>query len=228
VRHLLNRNSRSSSRKNIHAHYDIGNAFYRLWLDETMNYSERAVRAPTARRRHGRRAQKAKVRRALAECWRAGRRRPACWRSAAAGARWPSRPSPSFGAHASRASRCRTEQLACARAAPGSARGLAGARRPAAAGLPRHRRRPFDAVCSIEMFEAVGREYWASYFADACARQLKAGGRRLHPDHHHPRRPASSATSRSTDFIQQYIFPGGMLPSPAARSGRRRSARAWR
>ena len=39
VRHWLNRNSRRGSRKNIHAHYDLGNAFYREWLDETMNYS---------------------------------------------------------------------------------------------------------------------------------------------------------------------------------------------
>ena len=39
VKHLLNRNSRQGSRKNIHAHYDIGNPFYSLWLDETMNYS---------------------------------------------------------------------------------------------------------------------------------------------------------------------------------------------
>src|SRR5690606_208485 len=39
VRHLLNRNSRTNSRKNVHAHYDLGNAFYGLWLDGTMNYS---------------------------------------------------------------------------------------------------------------------------------------------------------------------------------------------
>jgi len=39
IKHLLNRNSRHGSRRNIHAHYDIGNPFYRLWLDETMNYS---------------------------------------------------------------------------------------------------------------------------------------------------------------------------------------------
>ena len=39
LRHLMRRNSRSNSRKNIHAHYDLGNAFYQLWLDDTMNYS---------------------------------------------------------------------------------------------------------------------------------------------------------------------------------------------
>ncbi|MBX3638310.1 MAG: class I SAM-dependent methyltransferase, partial [Rubrivivax sp.] len=63
VKHLLNRNSRRGSRKNIHAHYDIGNPFYRLWLDETMNYSaalfDGDLAQPTAD------AQRAKVRRAL-------------------------------------------------------------------------------------------------------------------------------------------------------------------
>jgi cyclopropane-fatty-acyl-phospholipid synthase len=73
---------------------------------------------------------------------------------------------------------------------------------------------PFDAICSIEMVEAVGSEYWSTYFA-AVSKLLKPGGhacvqsividdalfeRYLH----------------STDFIQQYIFPGGCLPSPSA------------
>lgn len=63
IKHLLNRNNRSNSRKNIHAHYDLGNAFYKLWLDGTMNYSsawfEGDQTQPMAQ------AQKAKVRRAL-------------------------------------------------------------------------------------------------------------------------------------------------------------------
>jgi cyclopropane-fatty-acyl-phospholipid synthase len=73
---------------------------------------------------------------------------------------------------------------------------------------------PYDAVASIEMFEAVGREYWASYF-QTVHRQLKPGGRAC----------IQTITIRddlferylkSTDFIQQYIFPGGLLPSPQA------------
>ena len=66
LRHWLNRNTRSGSRKNIHAHYDLGNAFYRLWLDESMNYSSAWFNGdwnqPMAQ------AQMAKVRRALEEC----------------------------------------------------------------------------------------------------------------------------------------------------------------
>jgi len=73
---------------------------------------------------------------------------------------------------------------------------------------------PYDAICSIEMFEAVGREYWPAYFA-MLSRSLKSGGRACIQtitirDDLYPR------YLRSTDFIQQYIFPGGLLPSPEA------------
>ncbi|MFP5323839.1 MAG: SAM-dependent methyltransferase, partial [Gammaproteobacteria bacterium] len=62
VRHKLNRNSRTNSRKNIHAHYDLGNAFYQLWLDPTMNYSSAWFQTPEQDMVS---AQHAKVRRAL-------------------------------------------------------------------------------------------------------------------------------------------------------------------
>ena len=65
LRHRLNRNSRAGSRKNIHAHYDLGNAFYRLWLDETMSYSSAWFEGDMARDTAD--AQLAKVRRALRE-----------------------------------------------------------------------------------------------------------------------------------------------------------------
>jgi cyclopropane-fatty-acyl-phospholipid synthase len=72
---------------------------------------------------------------------------------------------------------------------------------------------PYDAVCSIEMIEAVGQEYWPTYF-QTISRMLKPGGRAC----------IQSITIddalferyvHSTDFIQQYIFPGGCLPSPS-------------
>jgi hypothetical protein len=78
----------------------------------------------------------------------------------------------------------------------------------------RHADAPFDAIVSIEMFEAVGREYWRGYFETlrAC---LKPGGHAciqtitIRDD-------LFERYVRSTDFIQQYIFPGGLLPSPSA------------
>ena len=66
LRHLLRRNTRAGSKKNIHAHYDLGNAFYQRWLDETMNYSSALFSGPEPTQDlHA--AQHAKVRRALRE-----------------------------------------------------------------------------------------------------------------------------------------------------------------
>jgi cyclopropane-fatty-acyl-phospholipid synthase len=78
-------------------------------------------------------------------------------------------------------------------------------------------RQPFDAIVSIEMFEAVGREYWRGYF-QTLRDCLKPGGLAciqtitLRED-------LFARYLRSTDFIQQYIFPGGLLPSIRLRAG---------
>ena len=129
------RNTRRGSRKNIHAHYDLGNAFYALWLDPTMNYSQRLVR---------RRPAQSLARRAAGQGAPRAARLPAC----SAG-----RPRAGDRLRLGRAGRVRgarirrartgvtlsTEQLACAQARARAA-GLASGR-PAPAGLPRHRRR---------------------------------------------------------------------------------------
>jgi cyclopropane-fatty-acyl-phospholipid synthase len=87
---------------------------------------------------------------------------------------------------------------------------------------PEFQAKPFDAVVSIEMFEAVGQEYWASYFA-TLQRCLIPGGRAciqtitIRDD-------LFERYSRSTDFIQQYIFPGGLLPSQSVFEAQARSA----
>ena len=208
IKHLLNRNSRKGSRKNIHAHYDIGNPFYRLWLDETMNYSsalfEGDFSKPTAD------AQAAKVRRAIAECEvQPGQRllEIGCgWGALAECA------AAEFGAKVTGVT-LSTEQLEFARERMARA-GLA-----AQADLRLQDYRdiddgPYDAIASIEMFEAVGREYWGSFFSTLRDR-LKVGGRAciqtitIRDD-------LFERYVRGTDFIQQYIFPGGLLPSPRA------------
>jgi cyclopropane-fatty-acyl-phospholipid synthase len=205
VRHLLNRNSRQGSRKNIHAHYDIGNAFYRQWLDETMNYSSAWFDGDLSRPMPE--AQHAKVRRALQEC----RVQPG-QRLLEIGCGWGALAEAAageFGAHVTGVT-LSTEQLEWARERLAK-KGLA---ERADLRLQDYRDiadEPFDAIASIEMFEAVGREYWASFFATINDR-LKPGGRAC----------IQSITIRddlfdryvkSTDFIQQYIFPGGLLPS---------------
>ena len=206
LRHLRNRNSKAGSARNIHAHYDLGNAFYKEWLDETMNYSSAWFEGDLSKPMPE--AQDAKVRRALTSAQvKPGDRvlEIGCGWGALAemGAR-------EFGAHVTGVT-LSTEQLAW------------GKRRTA--GLPVNLRlqdyrdigresldAPFDAICSIEMVEAVGRAYWPSYF-EAVARLLKPGGRAciqsiVIDD------ALWSRYVGSTDFIQQYIFPGGCLPCP--------------
>jgi cyclopropane-fatty-acyl-phospholipid synthase len=98
-----------------------------------------------------------------------------------------------------------------------------GRQRLADAGLPGELRfqdyrdiadEPFDAIVSIEMFEAVGRAYWPTFFK-TIAQRLKPGGRACIQSIT-IRDDLFERYVRSTDFIQQYIFPGGLLPSPGA------------
>lgn len=209
VRHLFNRNTRTNSRKNIHAHYDLGNAFYRLWLDETMNYSsawfEGQLEGDMVT------AQRAKVRRALRM---AGVREGD--RVLEIGCGWGALAEMAvteFGASLTGVT-LSTEQLAWGQE---RVAGL-GPQAAARADLRLQDYRdvsdgPYDAICSIEMFEAVGREYWPTYF-QSVARLLKDGGRAciqsiVIDDGLFER------YIRSTDFIQQYIFPGGCLPCPS-------------
>jgi len=204
LRHLFNRNSKAGSRRNIHAHYDIGNAFYRLWLDPSMTYSSALFSAPDMSLQ---RAQQAKYARILSQL------------NVTEGARlleigcgW--------GGFAELATQDRmhvtgltisTEQLAFAEQRLQKA-GLA---EGADLRLQDYRdvSGEFDGIASIEMFEAVGEQYWDSYFSTV-ARRLKQGARAC----------IQTITiddalfdryRKGSDFIQQYIFPGGMLPSPS-------------
>jgi cyclopropane-fatty-acyl-phospholipid synthase len=208
VKHLLNRNSRRGSKKNIHAHYDIGNPFYRLWLDETMNYSSALFNGDLHQPMP--QAQHAKVRRALTECQlKPGQRllEIGCgWGALAEAA------AADFRARVTGVT-LSSEQLAYAQ----ERQRKAGVSDRVELRLQDYRDindEPFDAIASIEMFEAVGREYWASYFATLNSK-LRAGGRAC----------IQSITIRDdlferyvsgTDFIQHYIFPGGLLPSASA------------
>jgi cyclopropane-fatty-acyl-phospholipid synthase len=207
ARHLLNRNSKAGSRKNIHAHYDLGNEFYRLWLDDTMNYSSAWFAGDTARPLAD--AQRAKVRRALGECG----VRPGS-RLLEIGCGWgmlAQTAAAEYGARVVGVTLSK-EQLDW-----GDQRLVqAGLADRAELRLQDYRDiadEPFDAICSIEMFEAVGREYWDAFFA-TLRDKLKPGGRAC-VQTITIRDDLFDRYVRSTDFIQQYIFPGGCLPSPA-------------
>ena len=215
IRHLLNRNTKTNSRKNIHAHYDLGNSFYSLWLDGTMNYSSGIFEGDLQQDMP--QAQHAKVRRALHM---AGVQQGQ--RVLEIGCGWGAlaeKATVEFGAHITGVT-LSTEQLAWAQ------QRLAALGMDTRADLRLQDYRdindgPYDAICSIEMLEAVGREYWPTYF-QSVARLLKPGGRACIQSIVIQDR-LFDRYIRSTDFIQQYIFPGGCLPCP---SEFRREARA--
>ena len=206
IAHRLRRNSRRGSAANIHAHYDLGNDFYRLFLDESMTYSCAVFGdgddLATAQRRK------------LDLVCDALRLAPGD-EVLEIGCGWGS-----FALHAARERGCRVTAVTISQAQHALA-----AERVAAAGLGDRvdvqRRdyrdlpaRAFDKIASIEMFEAVGREYWPAYFA-AAARALRPGGRMLlqtiaMPD------ARFDAYRRNVDWTQKHIFPGSCIPGLAA------------
>jgi len=210
LRHWGRRNTRAQARKNIHAHYDLGNDFYALWLDPTMTYSSALFahdpvdpHAPAGEAEIAA-AQQAKYRRVLDEL----RLAPGS-RVLEIGCGWGG-----FAETAARAGHLlkgltlSSAQLAWAQ------RRLERQDLPAELVLQDYRdeRGQYDGVASIEMFEAVGQAYWPSYFGTV-ARALKRGGRACIQTIEIADR-LFDRYRRGTDFIQQYVFPGGMLPSP--------------
>ncbi|WP_342113562.1 cyclopropane-fatty-acyl-phospholipid synthase family protein [Pseudoduganella sp. OTU4001] len=214
-RHLLRPNTRAGSKRNIHAHYDLGNDFYALWLDPSWTYSSALFDGDFTLPL--REAQTRKYQRIIDTLGlRAG------MRVLEIGCGW--------GGFAEQAA----QQGIHVHGLTISPSQLKHAKqRISAQGLDdrvelelrdyRDIDGDYDAVVSIEMFEAVGEQYWPDYFK-AVSRRLRPGGKALVQSITIGERHFERYRS-STDFIQQYIFPGGMLPSverfiqQAARAG---------
>ncbi len=208
VKHWLNRNSRAGSKRNIHAHYDLGNQFYRLWLDPSMTYSSALYNGDFSLSLE--QAQTAKYQRILSQL-----SDKTSQQILEIGCGWGGFAELAIQAgHEVTGLTLSTEQLEWAkkRLAPDSTNS---ARRSAAERLLlqdyRDTNGQFDAIVSIEMFEAVGEQYWGSYF-DCLSRNLKSGGLAVVQTIVIADQLFERYRS-NTDFIQQYIFPGGMLPS---------------
>jgi cyclopropane-fatty-acyl-phospholipid synthase len=206
VAHRRNRNTKAGSRRNITAHYDLGNDFYRLWLDETMTYSSAVFESPQQPLAD---AQRNKYR-VIAE--RAGL--TAGQHVLEIGTGWGG-----FAIYAAGELGCRVTTLTISQAQ----HDLATAR-IAEAGLGelvtvelrdyRDLSGQYDAVVSIEMLEAVGAEYYHDFFA-AVSGALRPGGKASVQVITFPH-DAYQAQLRGANWIQRYIFPGGVLPSLAA------------
>ena len=199
VRHWLNGNSKAGSKRNIMAHYDLGNDFYKLWLDPSMTYSSALFSGPEQSLES---AQDAKYRRMIDRL----QAKPGD-RVLEIGCGW--------GGLAEAATRqgldvtgvtLSPEQLKWAQA------------RVPSADLRlqdyRDLSERYDHVVSIEMFEAVGERWWPTYFKKV-ADSLAPGGKVMLQTIT-IRDDLFGAYRKGTDFIQQYVFPGGMLPSSSA------------
>ncbi len=205
LKHWLNANDKRRAKRNIVAHYDLGNDFYRLWLDPTMTYSSALFDGDRAQPLAS--AQRAKYERILAQL-----ALPPGAHILEIGCGWGG-----FAEVAARAG-YRVTGLSLSDAQTAYAR-----ERIARAGLAdrvtlrvqdyRDEGGTYDGVASIEMFEAVGEKYWPAYFATV-RRALRTGGRACV-------QTITIADARferyrtQSDFIQQHIFPGGMLASPS-------------
>lgn len=215
VAHMLRANTRSGSKRNIEAHYDLGNDFYRLWLDPSMTYSAAVFEHPDEALEV---AQRRKYRRILHQL----DARPGQV-ILEIGCGWGG-----FAEVAATEFGCRVLCLTLSPAQLEYARD-----RAERAGVAdrvqfelcdyRDVNGRYDHVVSIEMIEAVGERFWPTYFGQLAA-LLKPGGRCVVQAITIADR-LFSRYRRGTDFIQRHIFPGGMLPSPtvvrqqAARAG---------
>jgi cyclopropane-fatty-acyl-phospholipid synthase len=206
VRHALRRNSPRQARKNIEFHYDLGNDFYAAWLDETMTYSSALFQEPIRDDEELAYAQLNKVRALLDRL----ELRPdqhlleiGCGWGALAEIAADEYGANVTGITLSEEQRAFALALNRANVNAGRVRIELSDYREIAG--------QYDAIASVEMVEAVGQDHWPAWF-EAIAGALKPGGRAaiqyiaiddaLFEDY-----------ARSADFIQTYIFPGGMLVS---------------
>ena len=206
IRHFLNRNSKSGSKRNIYSHYDLGNAFYGKWLDPSMTYSSALYANPDMGLEDAQFAKYEGICDIL--------KPDADSRLLEIGCGWggfAEHVAKEYGAH-----------ITCLTISPAQRDYVV--KRIADAGLAdrvdirledyRDHQGQYDGIASIEMFEAVGEAYWPSYFAkisEVLKPRARAALQIITIDD-----DLFQSYRKRADFIQHYIFPGGMLPSEIA------------
>jgi cyclopropane-fatty-acyl-phospholipid synthase len=203
LRHVLNRNSLAGSKANIHAHYDLGNAFYSLWLDPTMTYSSALFEYPDQDLAT---AQSAKYDRLCREL-----RLKQSDHVLEIGSGWGG-----FAEHAVKNYGCRVTSVTISQEQhkfAGERFARVGIADRAEVRLQDYRllTGQFDKICSIEMLEAVGDEFLETYFSKVQALLGRDGIFAAQfitcPDARH------AEFRRGADWIQKHIFPGSLLLS---------------
>ncbi|MEO6718056.1 MAG: cyclopropane-fatty-acyl-phospholipid synthase family protein [Novosphingobium sp.] len=192
--HWLHRNTKVGASRNIHAHYDLGNDFYAAWLDPELVYSSARFDGPSRDLAAG---QQRKLEKIAARLRGAGS-------VLEIGCGWGS------------LARHLADAGAAVTAISLSDAQLDWAREQHAGKAIDFRKQDyrdvtgqFDAIASVEMVEAVGREFWPNFF-DCIDRCLKPGGRAV-VQYISIDEQLFDAYAANADFIQSYIFPGGML-----------------
>lgn len=194
---IIKRNCKTGSRKNIQEHYDVGNDFYKLWLDRTMTYSSALFTGdPNCSLED---AQRAKYRRILSRLG----KNPASILEIGCG----------WGGFAEEAISNKSHVTALTISPSQYAYAKERLKDNAEVRLQDYREvnGAYDAIVSIEMFEAVGERYWPAYF-QAIAKNLKKDGKAVIQTITMRDEDFDDYRKRS-DFIRHYVFPGGMLPS---------------
>lgn len=206
IRHVFNRNSKAGAKRNIEAHYDLGNEFYSLWLDPSMTYSSALFDSANQSLEQAQTAKYARIADEIGLTDSQSVLEIGC----------------GWGGFAEYAAKHRGANVTCLTISP-SQREWAMARMQRQ-GLSekieirledyRDHKGKYDGIASIEMFEAVGESYWPSYFAKIaeCLNENARAALQIITiqDDLFPR------YRKRADFIQRYIFPGGMLPSEKA------------
>ncbi|MBE7185037.1 MAG: class I SAM-dependent methyltransferase [Methylobacterium mesophilicum] len=205
LRHWLNENTIKGSRRNIAAHYDLGNEFYRLWLDPGMTYSSALFAAGAIDLES---AQNEKYRALARDAGITGSDHVL-----EIGCGWGG-----FASFAAREIGCRVTGLTVSREQFDFARARLqreGLSDKVELKLQDYREETgrYDKAISIEMFEAVGEKYWRTFFAKLrdCLKPGGAAGMQIITINER----SFPAYRAQPDFIQRYVFPGGMLPTPA-------------
>lgn len=209
--HWLRRNNKAGAKRNIEFHYDLGNEFYAAWLDESMTYSSALFTTPISAGESLESAQAAKNKALLARLHLNDGDRLleiGCGWGGLAEDALHHRDVDYHGITLSREQKAYADiRLAAAGFSQQAEISITDYRDVVNTASVAH----YDAIASVEMVEAVGHAYWPDYL-DCIARNLKPGGRaaiqyiRIEDD-------IFDAYASSVDFIQRYIFPGGMLLS---------------